>query len=168
MIASDRVLLDTCIKSIQDAPSEGGSVYKEFLSLSKFTEDIGKQIKEHEKKLADLSQSIDRLIVSVSSQERQVITLLDKIKNLMHDKDMIVGRLGELRGPIGLKMETTLNALNEAQDVMVVSDLADLPTVEMHTYLFSSHIFILENLKKSWDNNLSSLKTTFANVFKFV
>lgn len=42
MIANDRILLDTCVKSIPYALSKGGSVYKSCFPLSKFTEDIEK------------------------------------------------------------------------------------------------------------------------------
>lgn len=42
MISNDRNLLDTCVKSIQNALSEGGNVYKSYLLSSKFVEDIQK------------------------------------------------------------------------------------------------------------------------------
>lgn len=42
MIADDRVILDTYVKSIQDALSEGDNIFKSCLSFSKFTEDIEK------------------------------------------------------------------------------------------------------------------------------
>lgn len=55
MISDDRVVLDTCIKSTQDALSEGGNIYKSCLSLSKFTDDIEKKSKEHEMQLVGIS-----------------------------------------------------------------------------------------------------------------
>lgn len=54
MIINDRGLLDTCVKSIQDALSEGGNIYKSCLSHSKFLADIEKQIVENEKTLAGI------------------------------------------------------------------------------------------------------------------
>lgn len=48
MIANDKYFLATCVKKIQGALSEGGSIYKSFLSLSKFTEDTEKNVKEYE------------------------------------------------------------------------------------------------------------------------
>lgn len=43
MIVDDKVTLDTCVKGIQDILTEGGNIYKSFLSLSKFTMDIEKK-----------------------------------------------------------------------------------------------------------------------------
>lgn len=68
IIADDRVVLDTYVKIIQDVLSEGGNINNSCLSLSKITEDIEKQLKEHEKKLADISQSFDPLLVSMRNQ----------------------------------------------------------------------------------------------------
>lgn len=44
----------------------------------------------------------------------------------------------------------------------------DLRGAEMHAYLFSALINILENLKKGWDDHLQSLKTIFADFFTFL
>lgn len=94
----------------------------------------------------------------MASQEAQVISLLDKIKSLMHDRDKIVGRVGELQSLIAPKMETMFCALKKAQAAMVTNDLVDLQTAEMQTFLFSGHISVLECLKKGWDNDLNMLK----------
>lgn len=52
IITNDIILLGKCIKSIQDSLSEGGNVYKAFLSFPKCVDDIKKQIKENEKQLS--------------------------------------------------------------------------------------------------------------------
>lgn len=140
MISHDRSLLDTCVKSIQNALSERGNVYKSCLLSSKFVEDIKNQIKEDEKQLEDISQSFDPLTTSMANQEGQVVSLLDKIKSLTHDKDKIIGRVGELQSLITLKMDTMLSALKEAQDAIATNDLADLQSVEMQSFLFNSLI----------------------------
>lgn len=87
MIADDRASLDTCVKSMQDGLSEGDNIYKSCLSLSKFTKDIEKKSKEHEEQLAKISQSLDPLSTSMNSKEDQLISLLDKIKSLSHEKN---------------------------------------------------------------------------------
>lgn len=65
MIANDKYLLATSVKNIQSALFEGGNIYKSCLSLSKFTEDIEKKMKECEKQLADITQAFDPLTISV-------------------------------------------------------------------------------------------------------
>lgn len=65
MIANDKVTLDTCVKSMQEALSEGGNLYKSCLSLKRFTKDFEKNSKEHEDELACISQSVDPLLVSL-------------------------------------------------------------------------------------------------------
>lgn len=52
MIVDDRASLYICIKSMQDALSEGENIYKSCVPLSKLTEDIEKKSKEHEDQLA--------------------------------------------------------------------------------------------------------------------
>lgn len=54
MIANDRILLDSCVKSIQDALSEGWNVYKSSLSFSHFFADVEKKIVENKKTLAGI------------------------------------------------------------------------------------------------------------------
>jgi hypothetical protein len=44
---NDRTLLFAYVKSIQDALSEGGNIYKSCLLGSKFVEEIEKKIKEN-------------------------------------------------------------------------------------------------------------------------
>lgn len=60
------------------------------------------------------------------------------------------------------------SALKEAQDVIATNDPANLQSTEMKAYLFSGLISVLEYLKKGWDSHLSSLKSTFSDIFKFV
>lgn len=168
MIAYDRSLLDTCVKTIQDALSKWGNVYKSFLSSSKFVEDIEKKIKENEKQLANISQSFDLLNTYVADQEGQVVSLLDKIKSLTHDKDKIISRVGELRSLITPKMDTMLSTLKEARDVIATNDPAYLPLTEMQAFIFSDLISVLECLKKGWDNHLNTLKNIFANILMFM
>lgn len=165
MIANDRILLGTCVKNIQNALSKGVVVYKSCLSFSKFVEAIEKQIKENEKKLVDISHSFDPLHSFVSNWEGQVISWLDKIKSLTHDKDNIVG---ELQSLITWKLDTMISDLKEAQDAMATYDPIDLQLAEMHAFLFSGIISVLECLKKGWDSHLNSLKNIFANIFKFM
>lgn len=82
MVANNRVTLDVGIKGIQDALSKGGNIYKSFLILSRFTQVIESKIKTHEDRLVKLSRSFDPLLVSLSGHEKQVISLLEKIRSL--------------------------------------------------------------------------------------
>lgn len=50
----------------------------------------------------------------MASQEDQVISLLDKIKSLSHDKEKIVGRVVELWSHITLKLDIMLSELNDS------------------------------------------------------
>lgn len=148
MIAKDRVTLDACVKSMKDALSEGGNMYKSCLSLKKFTKDIEKKSKDHEDELASISQLVDPLSVSLSSHEDQVTSLLEKIRSLNHDKDRIIGRVGELRNWITPKLDIMLVALKDSQHALANSNLIDLKLAEAQAYLCSGLITILESLKK--------------------
>lgn len=105
VIANDISLLETYVKSIQDALSKGGNVYKSYLSFSMFVVDIEKQIMQNEKLLIGISQPFDPLSVYVASQETQVISLFDKIKNLSHEEENIIDKVGELRRFITPKLD---------------------------------------------------------------
>lgn len=82
LVADDRTNLDMGKKGIQDALSEGGNIYKSCSQLSKFTQDIKSKIKAHEDQLVKLSQSFDLLSISLSGHEKQVISLLEKLRSL--------------------------------------------------------------------------------------
>lgn len=98
VIVSDRKLLITCIKTIAEILTEAKNLYKSCLSSSKFVGNFDKEIKDNEDKLAAISHSFYPLLVaSVSTQENQVIPILDKIKNLMYGKDMMISRVSERR-----------------------------------------------------------------------
>lgn len=103
----------------------------------------------------------------MASQETQVLSLLDKIKSLIHDRDKIFCRV-ELQSLIAPKLKTMFSALKESQDAMVTNDPTDLQTTEMQTFLLSGHISVLECLKKGWDKDLNLLKNIFAYIFKFM
>lgn len=136
--------------------------------MSKFTKDVEKKSKEHEDQLACISQSFDPLSDSMSNHEDQVISLLDKIKSLSHDRKKIVSKVGELQSHITPKLDIFLSALKDAQVALATSEPSDLKSTETQAYLFDGLIYILECLKKGWDSHLGSLKNTFADIFKFL
>jgi hypothetical protein len=158
MISNDRYLLVICVKNIQSLFLEGSNIYKSCTTLKKFTINTKKMIKEKEEKIACISQFFDLLITYVVNHEGKAISLIDKIKFLMHENNWVIERVYELRGIIGPKMETMLCALKEAKDAIEVSQLENLQNAEMHTYPFYGHITILESLRKGWENILNLLK----------
>lgn len=60
------------------------------------------------------------------SHEDQVISLIDKVNSLRHDKEKVIGRVGELWGLITPKLDTMCIALKEAQDALGSKDPSDL------------------------------------------
>lgn len=51
MIVKDKATLGECVKSMQDALSIGGNLYKSCLSLNKFIADIENKFKVYENEL---------------------------------------------------------------------------------------------------------------------
>lgn len=168
MVIDDRITLDASIKSIQEALSEGGNIYKSCLKLSKFTQDIERKIKEHEDQLDQLSQSFDLLLVSLSGHEAQVVSLLEKIRSLNRENVKIVDKVCELKSLITPKMDIILSGLKDAQAAMNFSEPYDLKSVEALPYFLSGLITIMESLNKSWDSHLNSLNNYYADIFKFL
>lgn len=76
--------------------------------------------------------------------------------------------MGELKNLITPRLDSLLSSLQDAQNALNKSAPKDLWEAEMHAYLFSALISILENPKKGWDNHLQSLKNIFANIFNFL
>lgn len=125
-------------------------------------------MKDIEKQLATIFDAFDRLVDNVSEQEGSVISILEKIRSLKHENERIVGRACELKGIIGMKIEIMVNALKEAKETMVASDLVNIDTNETLSYLLCLHITILESFKRFWDTNLSMLKRYFVDIFQFM
>lgn len=82
----------------------------------------------------------------MSSHENQVISLLDKIKSQSHDRERIIGRVGEIRGLITPKLVIMLSPLKDTQDTLASDDPIDIKTIEEQAYLFGGFITVLENL----------------------
>lgn len=95
-----------------------------------------------------MSQSFNPLSVSMSSHEDQVISLLEKIRNLSQEKGKIIGRVCEHRSHITLKLDVMLSALQDAQSAIKSKELTDLKSAKALAYLLSGLITILECLKK--------------------
>lgn len=130
MIAKDRATLGECVKSLQDALSKGENLYKSFLSLNKFSANIEMKSKVYEKNLEYISQLVDSLSASLSSHENHVISLLEKIKSLNHDRERIIGRVDEVRSLITPKLDIMLNALKDTQDALANNDPVDVKSLE--------------------------------------
>lgn len=125
LISKDKALLSNCIKNIQGT-MYGGKVYKYCLVLSKFTEANEKKVKEIEHQLVTISNTFDPLANSVCSQESQVMSLLNQIKNLKFENERIIGRVCELKGLISSKIEMMADALKEAKDATTTPDPVSL------------------------------------------
>lgn len=136
--------------------------------MPKFIIEIDKNIKECEGQLAGIYQSYAPQSIFSSNYEARVMALLEKIKSLNKEKDRVVGRMGKLRNLITPWMDTFLSSQQDVMNSLNKSVLADLRGAEMHAYLFSILINILEILKKRWDDHLQSLKTIFVDIFKFL
>lgn len=93
---------------------------------------------------------------------------MDKIKSLNKEKDIIFSRVGEVRSLITPHVDSLMISIQDANDALNKSVLIDRRGEEMHAYLFSGMINILESLNKAWDNHLLSLRKNFANIFKFL
>ncbi|XP_059075386.1 uncharacterized protein LOC131875318 [Cryptomeria japonica] len=131
MIAKDKVTLDACVKSMQDSLSEGGNLCKSCLSQSNFTADIEKKSKAHEDELECISHSVYPLSVSLGSHENQVISLVDKMISLSHNRERIIGRVGEIRSLITPKLDIMLNALKDTRDALASDLSGDITAPEM-------------------------------------
>lgn len=119
------------MKSMQDAITVGGNLYKSCLSLNKFTTNIEKKSQEYKDQLKIMSKSVDPLSNSLSQHENQVIYLLEKIQSLSYDWERIIGKVGELRSHIVPKLDVMLNSLQDAQSALKTSDPDDLKTIEV-------------------------------------
>lgn len=156
------------MKCIQDALDEGSHIYKSCLILPKFTIDIDKKIRECEGQLSRISQSYAPQSVSASDFESQVFCILNKIKSLNQVMDKILGRIGEVRNFITPQIYSLMSSMQDAKDALDKPFLIDRQRAKMHAYLFSRMINILKSLKKAWDNHFLSLRTIFADMFKFL
>lgn len=72
--------------------------------------------------------------------EDQVISLLEKVKRLIHDKEKVIVRICELWGLITPKMDTMLISLKEAQDALGSKDPSNLKSEKMQVFLFNGLI----------------------------
>lgn len=96
------------------------------------------------------------------------MSILDRIKSLNKEKDRILGRVGEVRSLVSPRIDSLINNMKDAKDALNKRVLTDRREEEMHAYLFSGMISILESFKKGWDNHLLNLKTIFVDIFKFL
>lgn len=83
--------------------------------MSKFTNDIEKNIKECVQKIEKIAQSFDPLVASTSDPKGQALPLLDQIENLDKEKSQIYTKAKELRCFIAPKLQTLFGTLKEAQ-----------------------------------------------------
>lgn len=168
MIEDDGVSLVIALKGIQDALDEGGHLYKSCLMFHKFNIYIDKKIRECEGYLASISQSYAPKSVPATNFEPQVLSILNKIKSLNQENDIILGRGGEVRSLITPQIDSLMCSMQDAKDDLNKSVPTNSQGLEMHAYLFSGMISILESLKKEWDNHLLPLRIIFADIFKFL
>lgn len=168
MITKGRATLSNYVKSMQDAISVGGKLYKTHLSLKKFTIDIEKKYEEYKDQLEILSYFIVPLINSLSHHENHVISLLEKIQSLSYDRESLIGRVGEHRSHTVPKLDILLNTLRDAQNALKADDPDDIKTTKAQSYVFSGFIAIFENLQKGWNSHLDSLKNLYTYIFKFL
>lgn len=84
------------------------------------------------------------------------------------DKDTILRRVGELRNLISPRLDTMLSNKVDYMKTMAQPVSSDLKDVKIHATVFSAFIRVLDNLKSGWDTHLGSLKTIFADIFKYL
>lgn len=168
MIEDDRVRLNKGLQDISYALTKGGKLYKFCLILPKFTVDIDKQISVCQGKLASISQSFDPNVAPTSSVEGHILALNDYISSLNVDKNTILRRVDELQKFITPWLDTMLSNKVDCMKAMTQPVSSDLKEVDIHATIFSAFIVVLDNFKSGWDTHLGSLKTIFANIFKYL
>lgn len=134
----------------------------------KFTIDIDKKIREYEGQLATISQSLAPLSSFASSLEAQIMNLTNKINNLRIEKERLIGRVGESRNLITPRMNTLVGAQKDAITSLGKDFLVDLKGVEVHAYMLSTLINVLDSFLRGWNEYLKSFKVTYACIFKFL
>lgn len=168
MIEDDRVRLNKGLQTISEALTKGGKIYKSCLILPKFMVDIDKQINLCHPNLAGISQSFDCNVAITSSIEGKVMALNDQISSLNVEKDRILRKVGELWNLIAPRMDTMLSNKVDCIKAMAQPIPTELKDVEIHAYVFSAFITILDNLKIGWDTHLEFLNILFVDIFKNV
>lgn len=96
------------------------------------------------------------------------MSILDKIKSLNQENEIVLGRVSEVRSLITARIDSLMSSMHDAKDSLDKPIMVDRRGAKMHAYLFSGMISILESLKKAWDNYLLSLRIIFADIFKFL
>lgn len=167
-IEVDREVLKSIVKSVKDALDKDGKIFKSCPFLPKFTADIDKQIRDLEGKLVSIGHSFPPHLVFPSSLEDQIMDLTNKIKGLNKEKEKVLRRVGELRSLITPQMDTLLGAQQDAVSALGKPMPSDLKGVEVHAYMFSALIYVLDCFLRRWNEYLKSLKVTYANSFKFM
>jgi len=80
----------------------------------------------------------------------------------------MISRMGELRRIIVPKLEAMHEAISEAQITAQTNDPTDLKRPDAFAFLLSGHISILDRMKQSWATEFIQLKTTFADILKYM
>lgn len=166
-VERDRVSLKTAMKSVEEELDEGKKIFKSCL-FSQFTTDIDWKISDLEGKLVGISHSFAPQSVFPSTLEAQISELTDKIKGLNQDREEKLSRVGELRSLITPRMDTLLGAHQDALSALVKSVPSDLQSLEVHAFMYSSLISVLECFMRGWSQYLEFLKMTFSDIFKFI
>lgn len=165
-VERDRASLKTAMKSVEEALDEGGKFFKSCLFLSNFTVDIDRQIKYLEGNLSSIGHSFVPQSIFPSSLEAQILDYTNKIKSLNQDKEKMLNKVGELRSLITPRMDTLLGAQQDAISSLGKPMPSDLKSPEIHEFMYSALISVLECFLVGWNEYLKSLKVTYSNIFK--
>lgn len=80
----------------------------------------------------------------------------------------MLSRVGELRSLITPQMDTLLEAQQDAVSALSKLVPSDLKGVEVHAYMFSALINVLDCFLRGWNGYVQSLKITYEDIFKFM
>lgn len=83
------------------------------------------------------------------SFEPQVLSILDRIKSLNEEKEIVLRRVLEVRSLITTQIDSLMSSMQDAKDALDKPVLIDKRGAKMHGYLFFGMISILETLKKA-------------------
>lgn len=79
----------------------------------------------------------------------------------------MISRVGELRSLITPWMDTLLGAQEDVVNSLGKDVPIDLKGVEVHAYMFTTLINVLDCFLRGWNEYLKSLKVTYVDIFKF-
>lgn len=84
----------------------------------------------------------------------------NKIKGLNKETEQVLRRVGELRSLITPRMDTLLGAQQDTVNALGKLVPSNLKGVEVHEYMFSALINVLDCFLRGWNGYLQSLKVT--------